>query len=114
MISMNWNHLENISELEKIKKESEEQPIMIFKHSTRCPVSSMAINRLERSWQQNEVSNLKPYYLDLIRNRDISNKIAEEFRIPHQSPQVIVIKNGSPVYDTSHMGINYADLKELV
>ncbi len=111
---MNWIYLEDIKELDHIKKESEEHPVLIFKHSIRCAISSMVINRLERSWKQEETMGIKPYYLDLIRYRDISNRIEEEFSIPHQSPQVIVIKNGKPIYDNSHMGINYDDLKALV
>ena len=111
---MNWNNLENIAALEQVKKDSESQTVMIFKHSTSCAISNMAINRLERSWQPAEVPGLKPYYLDLLRYREISNKIAEVFEVPHESPQVIVIKNGKSVYNTSHMGINYQDIKTLV
>ncbi len=114
MTNMNWNNLENIDILERIKKESEDHPVMIFKHSTRCPISSMAIDRLERAWQPQEVGNLKPYYLDLIQHREISNKIVEDFGISHESPQVIVIKDRSPVYDNSHMGINYADIRAFI
>lgn len=71
----------------------------------------MALDRLQRSWSEEEMKNLKPYYLDLISYRDISNHIAQEFGVDHQSPQVIVIKNGEAVYDNSHMGINYEELK---
>lgn len=72
----------------------------------------MALNRLERSWSDEEVSSLKPYFLDLIRFREISNQVEEHFKVPHQSPQVLIIRNGEAVYDDSHMGINYASIKE--
>ncbi|MEP2773192.1 MAG: bacillithiol system redox-active protein YtxJ [Fulvivirga sp.] len=111
--TMNWNQLNQSDILLKIKEESNSKPVLIFKHSTRCSISSMALSRLERSWEEDDMGGLTPYYLDLISYRDISNQIAEDFNIPHQSPQVIVIKNGQAVYDTSHMGINYNDLKEL-
>lgn len=110
---MNWNQLIENSTLVKIKEESADKPVLIFKHSTRCSISSMALNRLERSWQDADMENITPYYLDLISYRDISNQIAAEFDVPHQSPQVIVIKDGKAIYDNSHMGINYEDLKEI-
>jgi len=111
---MNWNKLEDKETLNKIIKESNERPILIFKHSTRCSISSMALNRLERSWNQDDLGDLKPYYLDLIAHREVSNAIAEDLGVYHQSPQVIILKNGSPVYDNSHMGIDYNALKEVV
>ena len=93
---------------ENDKNESKEQPVVIFKHSTRCSISSMAFDRLRRAWKEGE--NVKPYYLDLIQYRDISNQIAERFGIMHQSPQVILLKDGKAIYDNSHMGISYQDL----
>ncbi|MEM1406823.1 MAG: bacillithiol system redox-active protein YtxJ [Bacteroidota bacterium] len=111
---MNWTEIRDVSEIDTLKKESNDGPIMLFKHSTSCPISSMTLNRLERSWNEAEVNGLKPYILDLIRYREISNQIAESFGVPHESPQVIVLKNGEVVYDTSHMGINFSDLKALV
>jgi len=111
---MNWNKLESKDTLVKVIEESKERPILIFKHSTRCSISSMALNRLERSWNQDEVGELKPYYLDLIAHRDVSNAIAEKLGIFHQSPQVIILKDGSPVYDNSHMGIDYNSLKKEI
>ena len=113
-IKMNWTEVKEISEIEELKAESKYNPIMLFKHSTRCAISSMALNRLERSWNDAEVEGMKPYILDLIRYRDISNEVATSFGVPHESPQVIVLKNGEVVYDTSHMGINFQDLKALV
>lgn len=108
---MNWNQLNDSTILVKIKEESTQKPVLIFKHSTRCSISSMALNRLERSWEDDEMNQITPYYLDLISYREISNQIAEDFNIPHKSPQVILIKDGKAVYDNSHMGINYDDLK---
>ncbi|MTI41787.1 bacillithiol system redox-active protein YtxJ, partial [Fulvivirga lutimaris] len=102
---MSWNELTSLEQLETAVNESKEQPVVIFKHSTRCNISSMAFDRLQRSWDNGE--NVKPYYLDLIKYRDISNQIVDRFGVMHQSPQVIVLKNGHSVYDTSHMGISY-------
>ncbi|MCG8323244.1 MAG: bacillithiol system redox-active protein YtxJ [Cytophagales bacterium] len=108
---MEWRKLENRETLLNIKEESEKKPVLIFKHSTRCSISSMAIDRLARSWKDDEINPHCLYYLDLIAYRSISNQIEEMFQVPHQSPQILIIKNGRCVYDNSHMGINYQDIK---
>jgi bacillithiol system protein YtxJ len=111
---MNWNKLDSIEIVDKIIEESKEKPVVIFKHSTSCSISAMALNRLERSWNENEMTEVKPYYLDLISYRNVSNAVAEKFGIMHQSPQVLLIKDGKSVYDDSHMGISYQNLKSGV
>jgi len=106
---MNWEHLTDEGQLETIIQQSHLQPVVIFKHSTRCSISSMAKNRLERV---NAPENVTFYYLDLLRYRGISNKIAELFQIYHESPQVLLIKNGECIYDESHGGIDMAEIAE--
>lgn len=109
-MNSNWKKLEHISQLEEIKQESEQQPVIIFKHSTRCSISAMAWDRLKRNWKPEDNEKISPYFLDLIRHRDISNAIAEEYGVYHESPQVIIIKNGKASYNNSHMGINYNEI----
>jgi bacillithiol system protein YtxJ len=109
---MNWNKLNSDSQLADIKEESENQPILIFKHSTTCSISAMALSRMERNW--NDQLGVKPYYLDLLANRAISNKIVNEFGVEHESPQVLLIRNGECVYDASHMAISFAGLQQAV
>ena len=108
---MNWKPLESIAAVEQLKKDSYERPVVIFKHSTRCSISSMALNRLERSWNENEMEKVAIFFLDLIRHRDVSQQVAESFRVMHQSPQLLLIHKGECVYDASHMGISYQTLK---
>ena len=103
---MNWNTIKSEEVLDAIKKESFYQKILIFKHSTKCSISSMVLNRLERSWKKDN-KQIKPYILDLIVYRNISNKIVTKFKVKHESPQVLVIDKGECVYNASHMGINY-------
>ncbi|MCS4436848.1 bacillithiol system redox-active protein YtxJ [Aquiflexum gelatinilyticum] len=107
---MDWNILENLSQLEEIKQKSGEKPVLIFKHSTRCSISGMAWDRLKRNWKKEDSEKVTPYFLDLIRHREISNQIEKEFSVYHESPQVIIVKSGKAVYDNSHMGISYADI----
>ncbi|MEO7263258.1 MAG: bacillithiol system redox-active protein YtxJ [Ferruginibacter sp.] len=104
---MTWLKLEDDSTLEDITEKSKENPQVIFKHSTRCSISSMAKSRLERSTSP---QNIDFYYLDLIAHRDISSKIADQFNVYHESPQVLVIKDGQCVYDESHSGISMEDI----
>jgi bacillithiol system protein YtxJ len=110
---MNWNKLTEISQLEDIKAESYNYPVLLLKHSTTCSISATSLNRLERNWKQEKVGDLKPYYLDLLRYRPISNEIASMFKVEHQSPQVLVIQNGECVYDASHFEISFAELEGL-
>ncbi len=107
---MSWKKLDNISQIEEIIKESKEKPVLVFKHSSRCSISSMAWNRVERNWKIEDSERISPYFLDLIAYREVSNAIAETLAVPHASPQVILIKNGKAVYDNSHMGISYQDI----
>lgn len=111
---MNWNKLTDIAQLDEIKKESLQHPVLILKHSTRCSISATTLGRLERSWKEDEISELKPYYLDLIAYRPISNKIAEEFGVWHESPQALIIRNGESVYDASHFDISFDEIKAQV
>jgi len=106
---MNWNILQSEQQLENLKKNSAHKPQVIFKHSTRCSISSMTKARLERS---EEPEGLDFHFLDLIAHRNLSNKIAGDFKVEHESPQVLVIKNGQCVYNESHNGISMNELKE--
>ena len=106
---MNWKNLQNENDLAALKEKSIEIPQVIFKHSTRCSISSMAKNRLERAAPaQNVEFNL----LDLIKHRELSQKIADDFSVEHESPQIVFIKNGECVYDESHSGISMDEIAE--
>jgi bacillithiol system protein YtxJ len=108
---MNWNVLKDESELQEIIRKSETRPQVIFKHSIRCSISAVAKGRLDRSTPPTDVDF---YYLDLIGYRNISNKVAELFKIHHESPQVLVIRNGECIYDESHMGISMREIADSV
>ncbi len=113
MSGVNWNELDRISLLDQIIQVSEHFDVLIFKHSTICSLSVMVKNRLERDWNDNELVDVKPYFLDLRVFREVSNDVAHRFAVPHQSPQVLIIRNGSCIYDNSHYGISYSDLKSV-
>lgn len=85
---------------------------MIFKHSRACSTSNMVINRLERNWNQDEMQHVQTYFLDLLSYRQISNAISEEFKIQHESPQVLIIRDGKAIYNGSHFEIDYSSVKK--
>ena len=101
---MNWHPLETLEDLDAAVAESHAHPVVIFKHSTRCSVSSMALRYFELEW--NDEGPAKAYFLDLIAYRNLSNTIAERFEIRHESPQMIVLKASRPVYHASHSHIS--------
>lgn len=111
---MKWNDLRNREQIDQIKQESLEVPVLIFKHSTRCNISRMSLDRLERNWKEGELPQVKLYFLDLVSYREISNRIAEEFGVDHESPQVIIIQGGRSTFDRSHFEIDYQKIKTAI
>ncbi len=108
---MNWIALKSPDQLDALRAESKNQPVIIFKHSTGCSISQTALSRLERNWKEEEMKSVKSYYLDLLSFRDISNRIAYLFDVEHQSPQVIVLKDGKAVFNKSHFDIDFTSIK---
>ena len=104
---VNWKHIKDQGQLQEMQIASHEKPVMIFKHSTRCSISAMALDRLERKWENDKI---EPYFLDLISHREISNQIAKDYGVAHESPQVLLIKEGKVIYHSSHMGIDTASI----
>jgi len=107
---MKWLELSNLADLEKANELSKTQKVLLFKHSTRCSISAMALNRLEGKWKDTDSGHLVPFYLDLLNHRDISSQIASMYSVPHESPQALIIHHGECIYSATHSGIRYEDL----
>jgi bacillithiol system protein YtxJ len=107
---MFWNSLSNLNQLEELFEYSFECPVAIFKHSTTCPISSMAKRRIEQSWPD----HISIYYLDLLSYRNISNAVADRFNIIHESPQLIILLHGEVVYHDSHLNIDVKKVEESI
>jgi bacillithiol system protein YtxJ len=107
---MHWLQLTSISQFTSLI--DSHQDFAVFKHSTRCSVSSMAKSRLERSWSFSDEA-LPVYYLDVIQHRDVSNFIADSTGIRHESPQLIVWKEGKVVYSASHIAISVEEFADM-
>ena len=112
MSNMTWTELRTESQLENIQEESRTKSILIFKHSRRCSISRMALDRLERKWNAAETLHIKPYFLDLLSFRETSASVARQFDVEHESPQVIIIENGQSIFDQSHFDIDYDKILE--
>ncbi len=111
---MNWIKLVSKDQLESIQKESQDHPVIIFKHSTSCSISKASLARFERNWKQDDLPEVPLYFLDLLSYRDISHAIAQTFQVQHESPQVLIIRNGQSIYDKSHFDIDFSSIKSAV
>lgn len=112
-LHLEWEILSDESSIEDLIKSSFEIPVLLFKHSTRCSVSYMALENFEKEWSL-EVDKCKIYYLDLLKYRGVSNQIAEMTGIQHQSPQAIVLSKGHVIYHASHSAISAQAIKQLL
>jgi bacillithiol system protein YtxJ len=106
---MQWNPIISVDQLDTIKEASFNKPQVIFKHSTTCSISKMALSRFER---EEAPETIDFNYLDLLNFRSISSEIAEKFQVHHESPQVLLIKKGECIYDESHYGIMMDEIIE--
>ena len=110
--SLPWKPVSDLSQLNEIEALSKGKTQVVFKHSTRCGISSMVLNQFTDAFDVN--ANLDLYYLDLLNFRDVSNEAGYKFQVLHQSPQLLVIKNGVAVAHASHGAINEMDLARFV
>ena len=108
-----WITLNSLDQLEGIEKKSLSKPQFIFKHSTTCGISRMVINMFKSSYDLTE-NQADLYYLDLHAFREVSNEVGYRFQVMHQSPQLLVIKNGNTVAHASHGAIGEIDLQKFI
>ena len=108
---MQWIPLTSEEQVTQLIERSKETPQVIFKHSTRCSISGVAFQRIDKSQKPQAIDF---YLLDVLTHRSLSLQVAQKFGVNHESPQVLVIKNGECVYDDSHMGIQMRDILEQV
>ncbi|HYG18589.1 MAG TPA: bacillithiol system redox-active protein YtxJ [Ohtaekwangia sp.] len=111
---MNWIKLNHPQQLTQLLADSNERPVLIFKHSSRCSISRAALDRLERNWKADEVGQIDQYFLDLLSSRDISNQIEQLFQVDHESPQVLIVDKGKVIYHRSHFEIDYRNLRSTL
>ena len=108
---MKWTPLQSMEQLNEIVTNNGTNTALLFKHSTRCSISTVALERLNKSSLSDRVP---AYLLDLLSYREISNAIATRLQVPHESPQVLLIKNGECFYDESHLSITVEDIEKTL
>ncbi len=107
-----WIKLMSTDDLRKALAANKETPKIFFKHSTRCGTSIMAIKSFENNWE--EMAEVERYYIDVLRQRAVSEELAILTGVKHESPQVIVLLNGNLVYHDSHGDINVREIKKIL
>ena len=112
-MKINWLPLNDELQLSAIIKISSDKPVLIFKHSTRCGISRMVLKNFESDYDIPE-TEMDLYFLDLLNYRALSQDISTKFNVIHQSPQVLVLKNGEVIYHYSHDYISAVKIKELL
>ena len=113
LVEVPWHVLSELKQLDEITEQSKTTPVAIFKHSTTCGISKMAFRNFERSYELTD-DQMKLYYLDLKAHRNVSDEVGYTFQVIHESPQIIVIKNGAAVHHASHHNIQAEELKNFV
>ncbi len=108
---MNFIPLISSSALEELKDKSFNKAQIIFKHSPRCVISNMALSRLNKA---TEIADADYYMLNVLTDKPLSNIVADDFNVHHESPQILIIKNGECIYTESHNGITMADIIDLM
>ncbi|RXR32226.1 bacillithiol system redox-active protein YtxJ [Flavobacterium piscinae] len=108
-----WRMLIDLGQLNEIVELSHQQPVLLFKHSTRCSISRFALKNFENEYDFEE-NKVKSYYLDLLEYRNISNEVATRFDVIHQSPQILLFYEGKCVYHNSHEGILINNIKKII
>ncbi len=109
---LEWNPLTTSAQLESLEQESFKHPVLIFKHSTRCNVSSISKMRLENQWVTAAL-RYKPYFLDIFANRALSDEVVSRYGVQHESPQVLILNEGKCIYHASHFDIDPGHLSHL-
>ncbi len=110
--NQNWVALKEKNQLDELLESSKTTPVLLFKHSTRCSISTMALNRLNQGLNWSLKCNFS--YLDLLSFRILSNQIANISKVEHQSPQAILIHKNNVLYSESHGAINANEINELI
>jgi bacillithiol system protein YtxJ len=108
---MNWTPLDSANQIDEIKQHAGFS--VIFKHSTRCSISMMAKRRFEMDMDKLP-ADMPLYFLDLIKYRELSSKVAQDFQVHHESPQMLLIKDGECILDQSHGGISIEEALEVL
>jgi len=108
---MNWININSAESISEILELSKKEKVMILKFSPKCAINYVVRNLLEREWVEGEM-RMKTYMVDVIANKDISEKLEKEFGVTHESPQALILQNGKPVFNASHGKVIFSELRK--
>lgn len=108
---MNWIKADSTEKLDEIKELSKSEKVLILKFSTGCAVNYVVRNLLEREWVEGEM-RMKAYIVDVLAAKEISKKIADYYKVEHESPQVLIVENGKPVFTASHGRVLFSEIRK--
>lgn len=106
----NWegphvSEIMNEEDWKLVRDESKKKPVFVFKHSTECPISAGAAYRTNVWLKKAHKDAPKIYFVKVIERRPVSQKIEAEVEVKHESPQLLLLKDGKSVWNTSHEAI---------
>lgn len=110
---MEWKILDSVDQLNQLLLTPDVGTFAIFKHSTRCSISTMSKNRIERNWDELP-GGFNLYYLDLLTFRQVSDAISQQLGVEHESPQLLLVENGKCVFHSSHSSIDITELTQII
>lgn len=99
-------------QLRELRQDSESGPVLLFKYSPRCSLSAAVRMRLESGWNAAPGVFIGIYLVDVVFDRPLSQAIAAEYGVQHESPQALIIHRGHCVYHRSHMAVRPDDLAD--
>lgn len=102
--------IQSVDEYHKMMEHSSENPVLLFKHSTTCPISAAAFDQYQ-SFLNTSKEKLDAYLIKVIENRDVSNQVETDTKVKHESPQIFLIDNKNIKWHTSHSKITEEAIK---
>ncbi len=110
--NFHWSYLQSTTDLNNAIEKSKSIHVLIFKHSTRCSISSLAKSRIENNW--NDSISIEPYLIDILTYRVISNEISDRFNVVHESPQVLLVSTEKCIGSLSHNEIDVEEILKMI
>lgn len=103
--------ISTLEQLDAVIQSSNKQPVLLFKHSTQCPISANALAELEQFSHTEDAEDVLIRVVHVIEDRPVSNEIADRYQIKHESPQAFWIKDEQVLWHASHRAITSEALK---
>lgn len=111
---MNWNEITTLEEWKAVLARSSDRGQVVLKHSTTCPVSANALHEYEQYLESRPNEQIDYTLVKVIESRPVSNQIAEDLGVKHESPQIIFLKDGEKYWTASHWAVTKAHITAVL